>query len=322
MNHAPKTGFGRLARHARMALTRPHRVVEKLRHLAAGGPAKGLAVEPPDLGRYAVYARRARHLGLDDITLFLSFDCDTDLDPKASLEVMALLGPLGIKATFAVPGTQLERGAAIYRRIAGKGAEFMNHGHLPHTEWRGDRHVGITFYETMPCDAVEADIRRGHDTVAKVIGTPPLGFRAAHFGHFQKPDQLALVHRIAATLGYRYCSTTLPAYGLEHGPVHRVDGIAELATFGSLRCPVSILDSWSHLSNRCRYALSPSYEELLVDTVEALRGAKMPALLTWYVDPCHVAGQAPFERAMRYLAGLGIASLSGTEAAALAAPHR
>ncbi len=313
----------------RRALIRPDLAVERLwrrtNHVRAGTPAtgnRGAVPAGPDLGPYTAYARRARQIGFDDIVLFLSFDCDTDLDPKASLEVMDLLDPLGIKATFAVPGVQLERGAATYRRIAGRGAEFMNHGHLPHAEWRGDRYVGITFYETMPLAAVEADIRRGHDTVTAVIGRPPLGFRAPHFGHFQKPRQLALVHRLAAALGYRYCSTTLPAYGLEHGPVHVANDVVELATFGTLRCPLSVLDSWSHLSNRCQYALSRTYEALLIETVEALRGARMPALLTWYADPCHVAGQAPFERAMRHLAGLGIASLSGTEAAALAATGR
>ena len=275
----------------------------------------------PDLGIYRAYVQHARKIGLDDIALFLSFDCDTDLDPEAALEVVAFLDTLGIKATFAVPGVQLERGAEIYRKIAGRGSEFMNHGHLPHAEWQEDRYVGITFYESMSFETVEADIRKGHETVSDVTRKPPLGFRAPHFGHFQKPDQLALIHRIAGDLGYRYCSTTIPSYGFEHGPAHDVDGVIELPTFGSTPAPSTILDSWTYLKDRCDYSLSETYGELLIRTVDELRAARMPALLTWYVDPCHVADQAPFERAMRHLTKTSVRSLSGMEAAALARPH-
>lgn len=317
MSEPHETRIGRLARRTRTALARPDVAVARLWQLARGefNESEGMGSAESLL---SVYAERARALGIDDLVLFLSFDCDTDLDPEASVEVMRLLDGLGIKATFAVPGTQLEHGAATYRKISEAGSQFINHGHLPHAEWRDDRYVGITFYETMSFADVEADIRKGHDTVTRVIGSAPLGFRAPHFGHFQKPEQLALVHRVALDLGYLYCSTTVPAYGFIHGPAHIVGGVVELPTFGSLHAPTSILDSWSYLEDRRNYALSETYGDLLIDTVDRLRAARLPALLTWYVDPCHVAGQAPFERAMRRLSALGVPSLSGKEAAALA----
>ncbi|QWG25093.1 polysaccharide deacetylase family protein [Bradyrhizobium sediminis] len=306
------SAIGRLMRRVRAA-AQPSSAVERLKQIVGNGRSS----TPTDLAVFKLYASRAASLGLHRPVLFLSFDCDTDLDPPATIEVMKLLDGLGIKATFAVPGVQLERGAEIYREVAQRGCEFMNHGHLPHAEWRDDRYVGITFYEDMPVGAVEADIRKGHETVTRLIGRPPEGFRAPHFGHFKQPHQLALLHRLAHELGYRYCSTTLPEYALIHGPAPLINQVVELPAFGSVRAPTSILDSWTHLSDRRSYALAPTYAELMIETVDRLLAAKMPALLTWYADPAHVAGQAPFERAMRHIASCGIQSLSGRETAAL-----
>nr|WP_249157625.1 polysaccharide deacetylase family protein [Bradyrhizobium diazoefficiens] len=307
-------------RGVRLAATQPSQAVERIKQLV--GNARASTPEAPaatplnDLSIFERYASHAASLGLSKPLLFLSFDCDTDLDPPATVEVMKLLDSLEIKATFAVPGVQLERGIDIYREVAQR-CEFMNHGHLPHAEWRDDRYVGTTFYENMPVSAVEADIRKGHETVTRLTGRPPQGFRAPHFGHFKLPDQLALVHRLAHELEYRYCSTTLPEYALIHGPASLVDQVVELPAFGSVRAPTSILDSWTHLSDRKDYDLAPTYAEFMIETVDNLLTEKMPALLTWYADPAHVAGQEPFERAMKHVASRGIRSLSGSEAAAL-----
>ena len=285
---------------------------------AAGGPPPAPETGTPALAPFERYMVRARAVGLRAPTLFLSFDADTPLDPPAALEVMAFLGGLGIKATLAVPGTELENAAATYRQLADGGVEFMNHGYLPHAEWREDQYVGITFYENMALEDVEADIRRGDEVVTRITGRRPHGFRAPHFGHFREPAQLAFKHRVASELGYAYCSTTLPEYGLEHGPVTEVaPGLVELPTFGSAASPTSVLDSWTYLSNRKQYALSDTYGDLVIETVDALIARELPALLAWYADPCHVAGQAPFERAMRHLADKWIASLAGIEAARL-----
>lgn len=323
MKAAPASSLAKLVRQARLAVAEPRRVIERLRQFAAATKSRpapaAVAINP--LNAFIRYRQHAEALDIRQPLLFLSFDCDTDLDPPASIEVMKLLDKLGIKATFAVPGVQLERGADIYRAIAARGSEFMNHGHLPHAEWRDDRYIGITFYETMPFEVVEADIRNGHNTVTRIIGRPPRGFRAPHFGHFRQAHQLALVHRVASELGYRYCSTTLPEYGLEHGPASVAGSLIELPAFGSIASPTSILDSWTYLSDRKDYALSETYGDLFVETVDALLANGMPALLTWYADPAHVAGQAPFERAIKHIAARGIKSLSGTEAAALGRPH-
>jgi peptidoglycan/xylan/chitin deacetylase (PgdA/CDA1 family) len=272
-----------------------------------------LEASEPSLQPFEHFVSLARKLGLDRPYLFLSFDCDTDLDAGAASEVHDFLESLGIKATYAVPGYQLQRASESYRRLAERGAEFMNHGGLPHAEWNGDHWVGITFYDKMTPDEAEADIRRGHEIVTEVIGRAPIGFRAPHFGCYQKPQQVDLMHRTAASLGYRYCSTTIPSFGLEYGPAYETHGLLEVPCFGSIRNPQTILDSWTYLSDRQKYALDEQYFDLMVETVDRFSACQLPAVFTWYADPCHVMNQLPFLRAMEHLAKVGVASVSGAE---------
>jgi hypothetical protein len=268
-------------------------------------------VAVPSMQAFDSYVAAARKLGLDRPCLFLSFDCDTDLDATAVEDVHAFLESLGINATYAVPGSQLLKSPEPYRRIANRGAEFMNHGGLPHAEWNGEQWVGITFYDSMAQEEVEADIRRGHDIVTEVIGTAPVGFRGPHFGCYQKPEQVALLHGVAACLGYQYCSTTIPSFGLSRGPAYETHGMLEFPCFGSARHPETILDSWTYLTDRKKYALGNIYQELMVETVDFIIENNVPAILTWYADPAHVIGQETFYEAIRHIASSGIASFSG-----------
>lgn len=277
----------------------------------------GIGAVPPSLKHLDYYIAAAKKRGLDRPYLFLSFDCDTDHDAVVVGEIHSFLDSLGIKATYAVPGTQLLKTPDVYRRLAERGAEFMNHGGLPHAEWRDDRWTGITFYDAMAPEAVELDIKRGHDIVTSVIGRAPLGFRAPHFGCFQKAEQVALLHRAAAILGYKYCSTTLPSFGLRFGPAFESLGLIEFPCFGSLRNPETILDSWTYLIDKKNYTLDANYYVLMVETVQLLLSRRLPSVLTWYADPSHVHNQRPFMAAMKYLARQGIKSVSGAELATL-----
>jgi len=264
------------------------------------------------------YAARARSQGIDHLLLYLTFDCDTDQDAAAALELDPWLRNLGIRPAYAVPGAQLVRAAASYRVLAAAGAEFLNHGHRPHAEWREDRYVPITFYDQMAPEEVESDIRQGHATVASVIGQVPRGFRAPHFGSFQNPDQLGLIYRLARELRYVYCSTTLPQTGLDHGPVIERDGVYEIPTFGSRAAPTAVLDSWTYLEDRERFLLGQAYFDLLRDTVDFMLGHNLPGVLAYYADPAHVIGQKPFLNAIEMIAQRGIASATAEEIVARA----
>jgi len=289
-------------------------ILPALKHFASRFlPDRGNQGGPQQSARFDAYTQAARHAGIDRLYLFLSFDCDTDLDAKMVEELHRFLTAHGIKATYAVPGAQLEKAADVYGRLATGGAEFMNHGGLPHAEWREDRWVGITFYDTMTTEAVVADIRRGHEIVSAVTGVPPKGFRAPHFGCFQKPEQIELMHRTAASLGYGYCSTTIPALGLAHGPAYPSFGVVEFPCFGSIRNPETILDSWTYLTDRVNYSLGEEYYLLLEETVNTMLDRGMPGVLTWYGDPCHVLDQAPFVRAIELLACKNVVSVDGMQ---------
>ena len=274
-------------------------------------PSLAVAHDPiaENIGLLAACGDKARAAGFDRLYLWLSFDCDTDGDAVAAEEIEPWLRSRGIRATYAVPGAQLERAADRYRRLAAAGATFMNHGHRPHAKWRGDRYYPITFYHRMGPDEVIADIRRGHETVTRIIGMSPRGFRAPHFGSFQAPEQLALIHSLAEELGYTYCSTTVPQYGLDQGPVVPCGRLHEIPLSGSARWPTLILDSWCHLEDRVTYRLSDTYYELLRETIDVLLPRGIPGLLSLYVDPAHVIGQAPFLKAMELLRARGIASV-------------
>lgn len=266
----------------------------------------------PREATFAAYAGQARTLGLGEPTLFLSFDCDTDEDAGALPELHAFLSSLGIAYTLAVPGEQLRRGAATYQALAAAGLEFMNHGQAPHTAWRGDRYVSTTFYHEMPPEDVERDIREGHESVLAVTGTAPAGFRAPHFGLFQEEAQLGLVHRVARSLGYAYCSTTMPVTAMCHGPAFAPPGLVELPLFGTARIPLRIFDSWSYLERARPYRLSPAYARLGIETVDFFCDHDLPVLLSWYADPSHVLGQPAFCRLMERLARRGVPSLTAS----------
>ena len=270
--------------------------------------------EPHNLALLRGYAAHARSSGIDRLYLVLTFDCDTDLDIDAAPVLDRDLRRRGIAAGYAVPGAQLQKGAPVWRAIADGGAEFLNHGARAHAEFRDGRYWPVTFYEQLSADEVVADVTRGHELVRAIVGIDAVGFRAPHFGSFQHPDQLQLLYRTLQPLGYRYCSTTIPSMALTRGPVVAMDGMYELPTMGSYRYPETLLDSWTYLTDRTNYALGDEYAELLEETVRKMSEARMPGLLTYYADPSHVVGQAPFERALDAIARHEIPTLHGRTA--------
>jgi hypothetical protein len=255
------------------------------------------------------YGRMAAAAGLDRLYLILSFDCDAKEDIDAAAELDDWLRVRGVKATYAVPGTQLEQGASVYREIASKGSEFLNHGYLPHTEWREGRYFSRTFYDRMAESEVVDDINRGHETVGRIIGTRPQGFRAPHFGCFQSESQLSLQYSTLKALGYRYSTSTLPRVAYRHGPVREVGGIVEVPLTGSFRFPFIILDSWTYLESYYQPVVKRQYADLFIQTAASLAEMGIPGVLNVYVDPAHVHKSEHFRNAIERTLDLGVRSL-------------
>ncbi len=262
-------------------------------------------------------ATLSRALGIGDLHLVMSFDCDTPEDAVATRSMQRWLTHLRIKATYAVPGAQLAEAAEDYRSIASLGAMFINHGERPHAEKQGSRYVGITDYASMSAEEVVADISGGDRIFRRVFGHAPEGFRAPHFGSYCRPEQLEVLYGCARRLGYRFCSTTLPALAYAEGPAVRREGLWEFPLSGSLGHPNVILDSWNYLSDRENYVLKEEYFQLFRDTLDFFLAEGLPAVLNYYVDPAHVIDNPPFHHAMEYAAARGVRSVFFHELMAL-----
>lgn len=275
---------------------------------------KGLSsVRPEPKHQWLYLARYAKKHGLRKPILFLSFDCDTDLDIPAAETLAYSLQKKGIQSTFAVPGAQLLKGRSVFQAMAKDGFEFINHGALPHTQWDGTKYIPATFYDAMSLHEVEADIREGDKIVREVTGKAPLGFRAPHFGCFQSTKQIDFMHSLCRELGYIYASTTMPAIGTERGPFFKNKSVLELPLSGSWQEPNNIPDSWSQLTDRINFTLGNRFYDLWADSLAEVATRKLPMLLAWYVDPAHVINQPSFEHAIQAIIQSGIRSVSGTE---------
>jgi len=245
------------------------------------------------------YSRLAQRQGLNALYLILSFDCDTDEDAEVAWEVQQRLNDMSVYPVYAVCGDLLRRGASVYQKIAASGSEFINHGDTQHTEI--DPQTGLYrscfFYDKLPRETVRNDIVAGDRAVREVIGKAPAGFRAPHFGTFQRADELRFQHQLGEELGYRYCTTTLPDWGLRRGPLFKDLGLYEFPVSGRGSALDVILDSWCCFQAPDR-SLGP--DDYLREATHALSlyaygGA---GILNYYVDPCHVAGQPRFFEAV------------------------
>lgn len=264
---------------------------------------------PGHLGLWQQYTKLAKSQGLKRLYLLLSFDCDTPEDIAAASELDPWLAAKGLKRTYAVPGAQLEQGGETYQALARAGADFINHGQRPHAERRGDRYWPMTFYNEMTSQEVVEDIRLGHQTCLKVLGQAAKGFRAPHFGYFQKPEQRELMYAELRRLGYAYSSSTVPQLGFEQGPVIQVKDLFEIPLSGSLDLPYTILDSWNYVKSPQEPTITSQYAELFKATVDGLLEVGVCGVLNYYVDPAHVRGAPGFKQAMEHALGRGLVSL-------------
>ncbi|WP_085902012.1 polysaccharide deacetylase family protein [Kiloniella majae] len=282
------------------------RVLSALRSKLFGSKEQTLAKQI-----FVSYSEKCRAAGIDRLYFVISFDCDTPEDAQASKRLSPYLMDKGIIPTFAVPGAQLAEGAVIYRDLYQNGAHFMNHGGQPHAVRRGPRYFSVTDYATFTDEQVIADIREGHRINVDVLGASPTGFRAPHFGSYQKPEQLDVIYRTARDLGYSYCSTTLPPIAYEGGAtIKREGGLYEFPLIGSVRSPQVILDSWNYLSDVEKLILKDDFFVLFKETVDYFLDNNLPGVLNYYVDPAHVVDNPPFYKAIDYIAEKGIPSLS------------
>lgn len=271
-----------------------------------GGPTSGntIALEDPAIkvrSLFAEYDRLARAQGFDRLYFLLSFDCDTPEDITAAEKLAGWLTARSIPVTFAVPGCILRQGAEVFRRIADRGVEFINHGASPHTEWRDGRYWSVNFYHLMPPEQVRKDIQDGHTIMQDVLGRIPAGFRAPHFGTFQQTEQREIIYEELRALHYGYSTSTMPEYAMKRGPIWDAGGLFEIPLLGSSQMPYNVFDSWGQVESPYRPVIKEIYADLFIQTVEQLLQWKVAGVVNYYVDPAHVQSSGAFYRAMQYL---------------------
>jgi hypothetical protein len=273
------------------ALTDPHRLLYETRARLGRGSL---------MQRYRQLAERG---GFRALYLVLSFDCDTREDAEAALSVQEKLARLEVPAVFAVPGVLLTKSPDIYRQIASAGGEFINHGFHDHTHFDKTlgRYVSIWFYNDLPFDRIRTDIIEGDRAIRETLGVTPMGFRAPHFGTFQKPAQLHFQHEVLTELGYRFSTSTLPIYAYRFGPAFRQFGLIELPLSGMGSMPLRILDSWTCFDAPGRRFEPDDYARegrAAADNFSALG----VGLLNYYVDPAHISRRSEFFDTVAYWA--------------------
>ena len=265
------------------ALTNPHRLLYTLRAQAGRG------------GMDRRYRRLAEQAGFRELFLVLSFDCDTRKDAEVAWDVHQRLKKLGVTPVYAVPGEILNAGATVYQKIAAVGGEFINHGYRDHTYF--DKKQGLYascfFYDQLPPEMVRTDIIEGDKNIRATLGIAPKGFRAPHFGTFQKPSQLRFQHGVLQELGYTFSTSTLPLYGFRFGPAFKNFGVLELPVSGMGSRPLRILDSWTCFAapNR-RFGPDDFVREgkIAGDNYKSLG----VGLLNFYADPSHIHDREEF----------------------------
>lgn len=247
-------------------------------------------------------AWHARRSGLEQLCLVVSLDCDTERDIDAATGVHERLRALGIQPAYAVAGELLEQGADVWRPIAADGSEFLNHGGRAHARW--DASTGEVestfFYDRATQSEVIVDVNAGHEAVRSVLGVEPRGFRTPHFGTFQSRSALGALHGQLAALGYRYSTSTLPAWGYRNGPVVRSFELPELPVTGFPSRPFQPIDTWACFAAPDR-VLTPDDYVSEARRLATLASAAGPGLLNVYGDPAHVADDPRFDEAIAAL---------------------
>ena len=249
------------------------------------------------------YRRLAEQEGFRQLYLVLSFDCDTREDAETVLKVHDRLRGLDVAPVYAVPGELLNKGERVYRQIAEAGGEFINHGYRDHTYFdkaRG-RYASCFFYDQLPLDTVRDDIVAGDRNLQSTLGIQPKGFRAPHFGTFQKPAQLHFQHNVLKDLGYTFSTSTLPIYAYRFGPAFRNFGVLELPVSGMGSMPLRILDSWSCFQAPGRRFGPEDFARegrLAANNFQSLG----IGLLNFYADPSHIHDRPEFFETVAYWA--------------------
>lgn len=236
--------------------------------------------------------------GISNLKFVLSFDCDTTNDIDVVEEVNRRLNERGIIPVYAVPGELLEKGIETYRHILYTGAEFINHGYRTHSVRKGNHYESTYDYSEIDLFEVEQDIVNGHNTIIKQLGITPKGFRAPHFGNFQKRNQLEYLHKVLISLNYRYSTSTIPYFGFKYGPYFKKFGLAEIPVSGLATEPLRIFDSFLFFNNESGSLNGIEYLKEGLKISKCYQKNVCSGIINIYADPSQIYNCEEFYQIM------------------------
>lgn len=251
-------------------------------------------------GLFERYATLCRRQGLERVWLVLSFDCDTVEDARVVESVHGRLMEIGVCPVYAVPGEVLRKSPDVYGRIAATGAQFINHGYRAHTYFDPQlgHNVSSFFFDRAEPAVVQRDIVAGDWALREILGVEAAGFRAPHFGTFQRPRQLRWLHQVLVSeLGYRFSTSTVPLWSFRYGAVFDRFGLPEVPLTGGVEAPFSILDTWGFFEAPNRSRTPADFEREATLLAETFSGLGV-GLINVYGDPSHIHGRDEFFRAV------------------------
>ncbi len=236
------------------------------------------------------------------VALGLSFDCDIPEDARALPALLALLKQYEMHVPFAVVGQLVEEAPELYSAIVEAGHEIINHGYTQHTRPDGQGgYVPIHFYHELSEEQIEAEITHNHECLQAVLGVQPVGFRTPHFGTFQRPEQIALLHRLLARHGYRYSSSATMFQAKRFGYLQPGQPVQEFPLATMVGAPFLVFDSWGTLKAPGRVWKDEDFFPQFQRMIDTALASPRPAFVNVYLDPSHVAHFEGFERCLAYI---------------------
>ncbi|MBN1178450.1 MAG: polysaccharide deacetylase family protein [Anaerolineae bacterium] len=218
----------------------------------------------------------------------LSFDVDMAEDVAALPWLLDTLAPYPFRASFACIGRWVEEAPEVHRRIVGEGHEVTNHTYShPWSEAFDPRP-----FHALSLEEQAGEVRRGHETIVRLMGVEPVGFRAPHL------DRPPGLYRILADLGYVY-SSSIHARRVGVQPFHTAEGVWEFPISQCPRHPSSVFDT--HHAFRSRswlFRVRPEDEVRFFDSFRYLLALaeRLGAFVNVYFDPLDVRAFRDFRR--------------------------
>ena len=201
------------------------------------------------------------------------------------------IGPRTTHGDRCVPGVRRSRRGAtpitdVYGRIAATGAQFINHGNrATPLDPRQGHNVSSFFFDSAEPAVVQRDIVAGDRALREILGVETDGFRAPHFGTFQRPRQLRWLHQVLRSeLCYRFSTSTVPLWSFRYGAVFERFGLPEVPLTGGVEAPFNILDTWGFFAAPNRSRTAADFEREATLLAETFAGLGV-GVITWPVIP-------------------------------------